>query len=107
MFLVIFELLSIGMLIARDYLYGDGLDCVMEGIQSKQRANNKAYLATLRSFCALYGHLPNGASRNETFIHSLDYSIASEREKSYIQLDFVFFVYSCVAHLFMFLWASF
>ena len=103
-----FELLGIGLLLSKLYLYGDGLDCTMEGIQNERQAKNETYLHMLRSFCAIYGHPPdrNETTKNETFIQSLDYFIAIEKETHKIKHRLGFFVVSCFLHLVYFLVVS-
>lgn len=116
-FALAFEVFGLCLLATKEYLYGDGFDCIMEGIQNELQTRNETYKEVLRSFCAVYGVPPshNGFSKNEsldqntiqkrnqTFINSLDYFIASEREKFKFNLDLFSLVFACSVHLFFIL----
>ena len=77
-------------------MYGDSIDCIMDGLQNVLQAKNQTYMALVRNSCKFYGVPPNylevtyptfvrEEEKNETFIKSLDYFTTKEKEQLFVR----------------------
>lgn len=73
------------------FLGNNMVDCVMDGLQNVIQLQNRTYLERVRNICATYGIPPTYMRtidhfymrmepRNQTFVESIDYFLAKERE---------------------------
>ena len=77
-------------------MYGDSVDCIMDGLQNVGQAKNQTYMVLVRNSCKFYGVPPNylemnnsvfvrEEKKNETFIKSLDYFTTKEKEQLFVR----------------------